>query len=59
MGLALAVIATIQIALPGLRDDAPWLAAFHPLVALVILGLSSHIGSRYLPRGRASAPATV
>jgi hypothetical protein len=59
MGLALAVIATIQIALPGLRDDAPWLAAFHPLVALVILGLSAHIGSRYLPRGRASAPATV
>ena len=61
MGLTLGVIATIQILLPELRDDAPWLAAFHPLVALAILGLSAHIGTRSLPlgRGRGSAPATV
>lgn len=59
MGLGLLVIATIQIMLPGLRDDAAWLAAFHPLVALLILGLSSHIGMRYLPFGRGSTAAAV
>jgi hypothetical protein len=53
MGFALVLIATIQVSLPGARDDAPGLAAFHPLVALAILGLASHIGSRYLPLGRA------
>jgi hypothetical protein len=53
MGFALAAITTIQISLPETRDDAPGLAAFHPLLALAILGLAAHIGARYLPLGRA------
>jgi hypothetical protein len=56
MGLVLFLIATLQVYLPETRDDAPEVAAFHPLVALVILGLASHIGSRYLGRVRESAP---
>ena len=60
MSFGLLVIATIQVSLPGLRDDAPVIAAFHPLVALLILGLSAHIGRRYLgPPARGSEPATV
>jgi Family of unknown function (DUF6220) len=61
MGFGLVLIATIQVSLPGLRDDAPVIAAFHPLVALLILGLSAHIGRRYVgpPSARGSEPATV
>ena len=51
MGLLFAALATLQIYLPELRGDAPELAALHPLLALVLLGLASHIGSRYLGRG--------
>jgi hypothetical protein len=62
MGLVLLLIATLQVYLPELRGDVPELAALHPLVALVILGLASHIGSRYLGRGAAASagpPATA
>jgi Family of unknown function (DUF6220) len=61
MGFALAAITTIQISLPETRDDAPGLAAFHPLLALAVLGLAAHIGSRYLPlgRGRGSTAAAA
>jgi len=56
MSFGLLVLATIQIALPELRDDAPVLAAFHPLLALVIGGLAHAIGRRYIGgRGGASA----
>jgi hypothetical protein len=54
MGLALLLIATLQVYLPDARDDAPAIAALHPLVALLIMGLASHIGARYLGRGRAA-----
>jgi hypothetical protein len=58
MSVALLAITTLQIYLPETRGDAPAIAAFHPLVALIIMGLASHIGSRYLARGRGSvAPA--
>ena len=59
MSFALLVLATIQIMLPELRDDAPVLAAFHPLLALAIGGLAHAIGRRYIGgRGDASpAPA--
>ena len=58
MGVVLLVIATLQIYLPDARGDAPAIAALHPVVALVILGLATHIGGRYLGRGRGSvAPA--
>jgi hypothetical protein len=52
MGLLLFLITTGMTFLPGTRDDAPELAAFHPVFALVILGLAAHIGTRYLGRGR-------
>jgi hypothetical protein len=61
LGFALVVVTTILTSLPGTRDDAPGLAAFHPLLALAVLGLASHIGSRYLPlgRGRGSTAAAA
>ena len=58
LGFLFAALATVQVYLPGLRGDAPAVAAFHPLLALLLLGLASHIGTRYLGRGRGSvAPA--
>jgi hypothetical protein len=48
MGFALAALTTLQISLPELRDDSPWLAAFHPVLALAVLGLAAHIGRRYI-----------
>jgi len=61
LGFALLVVTTILTSLPGTRDDAPGLAAFHPLLALAVLGLASHIGSRNLPlgRGRGSTAAAA
>lgn len=60
MGFLLAVLATVQTYLPQLRGDAPALAAIHPLLALFLLGLASHIGSRYLGRGeRGGSPAAA
>jgi hypothetical protein len=41
---ALLVALTIQVSLPGLRNDAPWLAAFHPVMAIAILYLAARIG---------------
>jgi Family of unknown function (DUF6220) len=48
---------TLQVMLPGLQDDSPWLAAFHPLLALGVLGMAVHIGLPAISRRRAgSAP---
>jgi hypothetical protein len=57
MGFGLAALVTIQILLVGARDDAPGLAAFHPVLALFALGLAFHIGMPAISRRRgASAP---
>jgi hypothetical protein len=57
MGFGLAALLTIQIALVGARDDAPGLAALHPVLALFALGLAFHMGMPLLSRRRgASAP---
>jgi hypothetical protein len=53
MGFVLAALTTLQVSLPGLRGDAPWLAAFHPVLALAVLGLAAHIGRRYIGAGGA------
>jgi hypothetical protein len=37
----LIVMGVIQIVLPGMRDDLPWVAALHPVNALVLMGLTS------------------
>ena len=41
----------------ALRDDAAGLAALHPVLALAVLGLASHIGSRYIGGRGSTAPA--
>lgn len=41
--LGLVVLVTVQIALPDTRDDAPGIAAFHPVLALAILGLMANL----------------
>jgi hypothetical protein len=57
MGFGLALLVTIQISLVDARDDAPGLAALHPVLALFALGLAFHIGMPALSRRRgASAP---
>jgi hypothetical membrane protein len=57
MAIVFFVVFTLQVVLPGMRDDSPWLAAFHPLLALAVLGLAVHIGMPALSRRRAaSAP---
>jgi hypothetical protein len=57
MGFALPALLTIQISLVSLRDDAPGLAALHPVLALFALGLAFHIGMPAISRRRgASAP---
>ena len=57
MAIVFFVIFTLQVILPGTQDDSPWLAAFHPLLALAVLGLAVHIGMPAISRRRgASAP---
>ena len=62
LGVALFVVTTIQTSLPGLRDDAGWLAAFHPVLALAVLGIAAQIGRRYIggaAGGGSGAPAAA
>ena len=64
LGVSLFVVTTIQTSLPGLRDDAGWLAAFHPVLALAVLGIAAHIGRRYIggagaAGGGSEAPAAA
>ena len=62
LGVALVVVTTIQTTLPSLRDDAGWLAAFHPVLALAVLGIAAHIGRRYIggaADGGSGAPAAA
>jgi uncharacterized protein DUF6220 len=48
MAAALFILVTIQIGLVSTRDDAPGLAAFHPVLALFAMGLAAHIGLHVL-----------
>jgi len=57
MSFGLLVLMTVQIELVGARDDEPYVAAFHPVLALFVLGLALHIGMPAISRRRgASAP---
>jgi hypothetical protein len=51
MAAGLVILVTVQIGLVGARDDAPGLAALHPVLALFALGLAVHMGLHVL-RGR-------
>jgi hypothetical protein len=57
MAVVLLVLATIQIGLVDLRDDAAGMAALHPVLALAVLGLAAQIGSRYIGGRGSAAPA--
>jgi hypothetical protein len=58
MAAGLVVLVTVQIGLVGARDDAPGLAALHPVLALFALGLAVHMGIHVLrPRRPMAAPA--
>jgi len=52
MAAALVIVVTIQIGIVGARDDAPGLAALHPVLALVAMGLAAHMGMHALRAGR-------
>ena len=57
LSFGLLVLMTVQIMLVGARDDTPWVAAFHPTLALFVLGLAINIGLPAISRRRAaSAP---
>ena len=57
LGFGLFALLTVQVMLVGARDDAPYLAALHPVLALFALGLAFHIGMPLVSRRRAgSAP---
>ena len=61
LGVALVVVATIQATLPSLREDAGWLAAFHPVLALAVMGIAAQVGRRYIggAAGGSGAPAAA
>ena len=57
LGFGLLALMTVQIFLVGARDDTPYVAALHPMLALFVLGLAFHIGMPLVSRRRAaSAP---
>jgi len=58
MAATLVVLVTVQIGLVSARDDAPGLAALHPVLAVVALGLAVHMGMHVLrPRRPVAARA--
>jgi hypothetical protein len=58
MAAALFILVTIQIGLVSARDDAPGLAALHPVLALFAIGLAVHMGLHVLRSPRpVSQPA--
>ena len=56
---ALLVAAFVQSVLPSLRDTASWLAALHPVNALVVAGLSVVVARRALRLARTAAVAPM
>jgi len=57
MAAALVILVTVQVGLVGARDDAPGLAALHPVLALFALGLAVHMGLHVLSGRRRVAVA--
>jgi hypothetical protein len=58
MAAALVVLVTIQIGLVSARDDAPGIAALHPVLALFAMGLAIHMGAHALRESRRARAAT-
>jgi hypothetical protein len=57
MAVGLVVLVTVQIGLVGARDDAPGLAALHPVLAIVAMGLAAHMGLHALRESRGARAA--
>ena len=57
LSFGLLVLMTIQIMLVNARDDAPYVAALHPVFALLVLGLAVHIGMPLVTSRRRAASA--
>ena len=53
LGFGLLALMTLQIVFVGARDDTPYVAALHPVFALLVLGLAFHIGMPLVSRRRA------
>jgi hypothetical protein len=51
LSILLVVLTIVQMILPSLRGAAPWIAALHPVNALVLMGISARIARH----GRAEA----
>lgn len=51
------VIAQLQTILPWFRDDIPWIAALHPVNAMVVFGLGAVLARRALGVARAPVAA--
>jgi hypothetical protein len=58
LAVGLVVLVTVQIGLVSARDDAPGLAALHPVLAVVAMGLAIHMGAHAL-RARRGARAAA
>jgi ABC-type polysaccharide/polyol phosphate export permease len=43
LSILLVVLTVVQMLLPSLRGDAPWIAALHPLNALALMGMSARL----------------
>src|SRR4051794_20939482 len=59
MAVGLLILVTIQISLVGARDSAPGLAALHPVLAFVVLGLAVHMGLHVLRGPTRATPAAA
>jgi hypothetical membrane protein len=57
MAAGLVVLVTIQIGLVSARDDAPGVAAVHPVLALAAMGLAIHMGVHALRERRGARAA--
>jgi Family of unknown function (DUF6220) len=57
--VALLVVQGVQPLLPSVRNDLPWAAALHPVLALVIFWLALTIGLRAWRLVRQPAPAST
>jgi hypothetical protein len=54
--VVLLVVAQVQTFLPLARDAAPWLAALHPVNAMLVLGVAVVVAQRAVGMARSSAP---
>ena len=57
LGFGLLALMTIQIFFVDAREDAPYVAALHPVFALLVLGLAFHIGMPLVTSRRRAASA--